>query len=326
MKAIVIEGQSDARTLALRDVPEPAGGPKDLVVRVRAAGINRADLWRHASHYSHAVAPVAPVAGLEFAGEVIATGADVVGFAVGDRVMAMSSGAYAEVAKVDYRIAMHVPAQLNWEEASATVVSFVTAHDALVTNGAFQAGEQVLVQGAASGAGIATVQIAKLLGASRIFGTSSSAAKLSRLGAMGLDGPINGKTESFPQVVRAATDGRGVDVIIDNVGRGTLGGHVDAAAIMGRIVSVGRLGGNVDEVNLDEFARKRLKLIGVTFRTRTITEHSQVVRAFVTALYPALADGRLKPVVDRSFPLAQADQAQDYMRGDAHFGKLVLIP
>lgn len=322
MKAIVIvPGQDSRPTLAMQEVDDPQPGPADLLVRVRAAALNRADLQRRQQHY--AAGPV-QIAGLEMAGEVVGIGADVQGFRIGDRVMSQAQGCYAERVKVDYRVAMPMPAAYSWVEAAAIPVIFPTAHDAMVTNGRFAAGTTMLVQAVSSGVGIAALQIGRLLGAGRIFGTSSSADKLARLAPIGLDRGIDTTRENFAQVTKAETNDTGVDLIVDNVGKGTLAGHLACAALRARIVTVGRMGGSKDELDLDQLALKRIHLIGVTFRTRSIAEKQEVNRMFLRDLGAALERKQLDPLVDRVYPLDQALQAQELMRANKHLGKLVL--
>lgn len=324
MKAICITDGDSGAELELRNVECPVPGPQDLLVRVHAAGVNFADLYRAKRHFGSFTAASANVAGLEIAGEVVETGAETTGFRIGDRVMGMVTGAYAEYACIDARVALPVPAGMAWTEAAAITGTFVTAHNALVTSAGLARDEVVLVQAASSGVGMAAVQIARLLGAGLVIGTSTSASKLERLRDIGVEVGINLKEEDFVQSVLDSTEGRGADVIIENIGGDTLSRDIDCAAVKCRIINVGRLGKWTGEINLDEHSRKQIKLIGVTFRTRTLDEVSEVMRRFVYDLMPALEAGRLRPLVDRVFPLDQASQAQDYMKSGAHFGKIVL--
>jgi NADPH:quinone reductase len=324
MKAIIIDETSPARALRWEAVPEPTIERTDLLVAIRAAGVNRADLRRAVTHFSASTKKPSPVAGLELAGEVVAVGADVSGFAVGDRVMAMASGAFAERASVDYRLTVKVPPSMTWETAAATPVSFITAHNALVTAGAFKAGESVLVQGASSGAGIATVQIARLKGASKIVGTAGSVAKLNRLKSLGCDVVINYRDDGFASTISEHTGSRGIDVTVDYAGGNMVQKNFEAAAVRGRIVCAGRVAGTEATINIDDFARKQLQMFGVTNRTRSLDERIEVVRAFRDDLMPALEQGRLTPVVDKVFSLEEAEAAQEYMKSNQHFGKIVL--
>jgi NADPH:quinone reductase len=325
MKAIVIDESQSGRPLVLREVPDPVVGRSDLLVAVRAAALNRADLRRSASHFAASEQhSVAAIAGLELAGEVIAMGADARGFAVGDRVMAMAGNAYAEKALVDYRLAIPVPATFDWQQAAATPITFVTAYDALMSAAELKPGESILVQGASSGAGIAAVQIAHIKGARQVFGTAGDAAKLTRLHELGCDVPINYRTQDFVAIVREKTGSAGADIIIDHVGGTAAQGNIDAAAIKGRIICVGRVAGVEATINLDEFSRKRLRLIGVTFRTRTLDERMQVIRRFCAEMLPELEIGSVRPIIDSVYPLADADAAQERMRANLHFGKIIL--
>ena len=302
MKAIVIIASVDGGTLEYRDAPEPTPRPGELLVRVRATGLNRADLAQRRGAYPRPATgggSALNIAGLEAAGEVAELGEGVTGFAVGDRVMAMCAGGYAEYTTIDHRLAVRVPAYLSW-------------------------GESVLVHAASSGVGIAAIQIAKLWGAKPVMGTSGVSEKLDALAVQGLDRGINYRTENFAEAVLAATNGAGVDVVIDHVGGAHFHGNLQCMALRGRLVSVGRLGGKMGELDLDFLALRRLQLIGVTFRTRTIEERIAVTQHCAADLLPALADGRLRPLIQRAFPLQDALAAQDYMASNAHIGKIVL--
>lgn len=324
MKAICIADGEGEATLVVRDVEQPEPGPRDLLVRVRAAGVNFADLYRAKRHFGSFRAAGADIAGLEIAGEVVGIGPEVRGFELGSRVMGMASGAYAEYCCIDAAVALPVPAELSWTEAAAITGTYVTAHNALVENGALAPGETVLIQAASSGVGIAAVQIARFLGAGLVMGTSTSPAKLERLVAMGLQVPINSKEQDFVAEVMKATGDHGADVIIENIGGDTLARDIDCTAIKGRIINVGRLGKWTGEINLDEHSRRQIKLIGVTFRTRTIDEVSGIMRRFTDEILPAFRDGTLKPVIHKTFPLDEASAAQELMRSGGHFGKIVL--
>ena len=273
MRAIVIEGNS----LRLREVPDPSLGPADLLVRIRATSVNRADLRRAAVHFKQSETAAAAIAGLEMAGEVIGKGADVSSFAIGDRVMAMTGGGYAEMVAIDHRLALPVPAKFTWARAAATPTVYVTAHDALVSQGGVTAGTQLLVQGASTGTGIAAVQIAHAWKADRVFGTAGTDDKVARLRALGCDTPINYRTSDVAKLVLEATQERGVDLVLDLVGRSAVAANIAAVAIKGRIICVGRVGSTTDEINLDEFARKRVTMTGTTFRTRTLDERTAVI-------------------------------------------------
>jgi len=238
--------------------------------------------------------------------------------------MAMCAGGYAEYTTIDQRLAVRVPERLSWEEAAAVPVAYMTEHDALITNARLQAGESVLVHAASSSVGVAAIQVAKLWGAKPVMGTSGVTEKLAALAAQGLDQGINYRTENFADAVLTATHGAGVDVVIDHVGGPHFHDNMRCMALRGRLVSVGRLGGKMGELDLDFLALRRLHLIGVTFRTRTLEERIAVTQRFAADLLPALADGRLRPLINRVFPLRDALAAQDYMASNRHIGKIVL--
>lgn len=323
VKAVVIVPENGSVTFAVRDLPPPVPGPNDVLVAVKAAGLNRANLIR-----SYPVRSSRPdgvvIAGGEIAGEVTAVGAAVTDFRVGDRVMGMAEGSFAEQAILDRRLAMRVADEIGWPVAASIPIVYATAHDALISNGALAAGETVLINAASSGVGIAAIQIAKFKGAGLIAATSGSPDKLARLPAIGATLVIDYRRENFADAVLAKTDKRGADVIIDNVGGSMLADNIKVAAIKARMISVGRLGGNTDELDLDELARKRIKLIGVTFRTRSAEERIAVVRRFAEDCLGAMSKGAFLPVVDRVFPLDAVREAMEYMRSNTHFGKLAL--
>jgi NADPH:quinone reductase-like Zn-dependent oxidoreductase len=307
--------------LAVVDLDPPVAGAGEVLVRMRASGLNRADVALGGG--GHAAGP-AGITGREVAGEVEAVGAGVEGVAVGDRVMAMAAGAWAELVAVDARLCVPVPEGWSWAEAGATPVVYATAHDALVTNGGLARGESVLIPAVSSGVGVAALQIAKAMGAGTVIGTSRSPEKLAALAPLGLDVGIDVRAGGLADAVRAATGGRGADVVVDNVGGPAFADVLDATALLGRIVQVGRLGGRTAEVDLDLLAYKRVRLIGVTFRTRTPDERVAVLRAFVDDLGDDLVAGRLRPLVHATWPLEAAPAALEALQADRHVGKLVL--
>ena len=324
MKAVAIDDGPQGPVLRLVDTPQPVPAAGEILIRVRAAGVNRADLVRAKSHFGSDSVQALAIAGMEVAGECVACGPGATRFRPGDAVIAMAPRSYAEFCTVHEDIASPAPPGLDWPEALACCTSFITAHNALVTAAGLRRGDSVLVQGAASSAGIATVQLAVALGAKSIAGTSGQPAKLERLRTLGLTVPLPRGGDGALESALAHTGGKGFDVIIDNVGAGALDFNIRAAAILGRIVSVGRLGGHRDLLDIDELARKRLSMIGVTFRTRSRAEHAAVVRAYERNVLPLLAAGAIRPVIDKVFPLEQAEAAQNYMSENRHFGKIVL--
>lgn len=321
MKAFVNAKGASGAVLEMCDAPEPAPGPHDLLVAVRTIGLNRAELARPIANPDN---KTANIAGMEMAGEVIGVGASAEGWKAGDRVMSMTTKSYAEKALCDARVAMKVPASMSFEEAAATPVFYSTGHDALMSNGELKAGESVLIAGVTAGVGVAMIQIAHAMGARLVAGTSRDAGKLAKLKGLGLDLPIVSGKDDIAAACMAATDKKGVDVIMDNVGAGLFGALTDAAAIKARYVTIGRLGGKMDEIDLDKIALKRMKVIGVTFRTRSLDEKIEITRRMSADLMAHLESGRIKPVIDSVFTFDEAPAAQDYMRANKHLGKIVL--
>jgi NADPH:quinone reductase len=324
MKAWFSVPGPEGAVFELRETAVPAPGPGQVLVAVRAAGVNRGELIRGAQARSGPSAQPARAGG-EFAGEIAALGEGVTGWAVGDRVMGRTAGSYAAYVAASQRALMRIPDGMAWPEAAAVPNVFVTAHDALVTNGAAVAGECVMVTAASSGVGTAALQIARHIGASPVLATTRSPAKAAALRGLGAQEVIDTREAGWVEAVRRATAGRGVDVIIDHVGGPLLAGNIEVLALKGRLVSVGRTGTWVGECNLDEVARKRLRIIGVTFRTRTPDETLECSERFVRHLLPAVAKGDLKPVVDRTFPFDRLTDAHRYMLSDAQTGKIVLV-
>ncbi|MBL8377690.1 MAG: zinc-binding dehydrogenase [Burkholderiales bacterium] len=324
MKAWVIEKSGDAARMVWQEVPDLKPGEGELLVRTRAVGLNRADLMLNAGHYARiATRPPQPIAGLEAAGEIIGMGDKVTGWKIGDRVMGMPSGAYAEQVLIQHRLAVPVPASLAWSAAAALPVALFTAHDAIVTNARHRAGESVFVQAASSGVGLAAVQIARARGANVIAGTASR-AKLERLAGYGLTHGIDYAQGAAAPTVMRATGDRGADVIVDMVGASAIDDHLALAAVGARWVQIGRMGGNSGAVNLNELSRKRISLIGVTFRTRDVSEFAAVVESAWRDFGAAIAAGRFAMPVEKVFALAEADRAQATMRENRHFGKFIL--
>lgn len=324
MRAVLVDPAE--RRLVVDDVPAPTLGAAQLLVQVRAAGVNRADLAVTAGTYHGREPGGRFVAGSELAGEVLAVGPSVDGWHVGDRVMAMGAG-FAEQAVVHVSVAVPVPAELDDATAGALPVALATMHDALVTNGRCEPGQHVVVNGASSGVGVVGVRMALQLGAASVIGTSRSADKRRQLADLVADDRfVAVAPDDLVARARDLTDGRGVDVIVDNVGASALADNITAAAVCGRIVQVGRLGGRHATIDLDELARKRIALVGVTFRTRTAAERAAVVAAAWADLATAVGSGAVVPVVHATYPLEDVAGAHEALAQDRHIGKLVILP
>ena len=322
MKAAVIA----AGGIEVRDVPKPTPAPNQVLVRVRAAGLNRADVIMASGHMHGSAGGPGAVLGLEFAGEVEAVGSEVKGVKPGDRVMCSGNGGYAEYAVTDWGRASAIPANnMSYEQAATLPVALQTMHNALVTAGRLKAGETVLIQGASSGVGLMGLQIAKLKGARLVMGTSTNAGRRERLKEFGADLAIDTTQKDWSEEVLKATDKKGVDLIVDQVSASVANQNMKAAAVLGRIVNVGRLGGFKGEFDFDLHAMKRIDYIGVTFRTRSLEEVREIVRAMRADLWGAVESGKLRLPIDRTFPLDKAAEALAHMRANAHFGKIALV-
>ncbi len=321
MRAMVV-GESG---LELRDVPVPVPGPGEVLVRVRAAGLNRAELAMAAGHAHGPLGGKGAVIGLEWAGEVAGVGPGVDGVREGDRVMCSGNGGYAEYAVTDWGRVSAIPANnMGWEQAATLPIALQTMHNALVTAGQMQPGQAVLIQGASSGVGLMGLQIARLLGAGLVIGSSTNAARRARLAEFGAGLAIDTADAAWPDAVLAATGGRGVDLIVDQVSASVADGNLRATRILGRIVNVGRLGGSKGPFDFDLHAARRITYVGVTFRTRSLEEVREINRLMRADLWGALEAGKLALPVDKVFALEDAVAAQAHMRANAHLGKIVL--
>jgi len=256
---------------------------------------------------------------------VIETGADVRTWQPGDRVMGHGPGGHAEQVLADPLALMRVPDALSWVEAAAFPNVFITAHDALVSNGELRPGETVLVNAASSGIGLAAIQIAKGLGAKSVIATSRSQAKLARVAPYGVDVAIDATRGTQVAEVMAATGERGADIVIDSVGASVFEDNLRSMALKGRLVNIGRLGGSIARLDLDILWLRRLRLIGVTFRTRTEAERLACVQGCARDVLPLLQSGRIQLPVDRTFAFDALGEAHAYMDTDQHVGKLVLL-
>ena len=311
--------------LEIREIPQPKPRPFEILVKVKAAGLNRADLAAAQGRGGHGA--VGATIGLDWAGEVVEVEAEAKGgFRPGDRVMCAGAGGYAEYAVCDWGRTVLLPDDMTFEHAASLPVALGTMHDALVTNGRLKAGESVLIQGASSGVGLMALQIAKLLGAKPVVGTSTNPERRARLKDFGADLAIDTRDPNWPDLVLKATDGQGVNLIIDQVSGSLMNGNMRAAAVLGRIVNVGRLGGAKAEFDFDLHASRRITYIGVTHRTRSVDELREETRAMWADLAEAVGGKKLSLPIERIYPLEQAKAAQEQMRANQHFGKILLVP
>ena len=243
--------------------------------------------------------------------------------AAGDRVIAVTLGAFAPYALVDHRHTITAPESLTWTEAAALPVGLATEHDALVTQGGFTAGQRVLVTGAASAIGLLAVQLAKALGASLVIGTTTSQGKADALKAAGADVVVNTTTENLAEAVAAATSGAGADLVLDHVGGQLFAGILPATRVGGTVINIGRLAGSQSTIDLDQLAFRRLRVQGTTFSVRTPGELGQVCAALVPDVLPAVIDGRIRPVIAQVFALDDAKPAARYLRSGQAAGKVI---
>jgi len=323
MKAILVDAPGDERTLRMGEFPAPAIGPQDLRLRVVATALNRADLLQRQGLYAPPPG-ASPILGLECAGQVVEVGSEVKGWHTGERAMALlAGGGYAEEVAVPAVCAMRVPDAYSWEEAAALPEAFLTVFLNVFALGALAQGGVVLVHGGGSGIGTASIALVREAGG-RVFVTAGSEAKCERCRALGASLAVNYKTQSFAAEVRKATDGRGVDLVLDSIGAPYLADNLASLCVGGRLVMIGLMGGAKAEIALGSLLLRRLQLIGSTLRGQSTGEKGSLVASFVERFGAALRAGRVRPVVDRVLPLAEAAQAHRLMKASEHFGKIVL--
>lgn len=321
MKTWWMDVNGDSAVLQLREGPRPEAGPGQLLVRVHAAGLNRGEFIT--GHGLHAKAGARAI-GLEAAGEVVAAGAGVTGWRPGQRVMGRCPAAFAEYAVMDVREAMAVPQRLSWEQAAAIPVVYQVAYDLLLLHGRVAASDWVLVNGVSSGVGVASLQVAKAFGA-KVIGTSGAAHKLARLRELGLDVALCTREPDFHDAVMQATRGAGVNFVVNNVGGSAFAEEIRCMAFEGKLGMVGYVDGTLQaQIDIEALHARRLTLFGVSNKMRTPQQRAADVPGFVRDLVPAVADGRITPVVDRVFPFDQLEAAREHMRADRHLGKIVL--
>jgi NADPH:quinone reductase-like Zn-dependent oxidoreductase len=321
MKSYWLSKTASGTVLEARDAPLPQAAPGQVVVRMHATSINRGDILASISRHS---AAASRPAGVDGAGVVHAVGENVRHYAPGDRVMLRAKGAFAEYVAADAALLTPMPPRLSWEQAAAIPVVYITAYEAVMQLGRLQPGEWLLIAGASSGVGVAALQAAKLLGA-RVIGVSGSAAKLERLAAMGLDVGIEGRGAGFAAAALAATGGRGVDLAVNLVGGSAFPDCLQALADFGRLAVVGYVDGSMTAgLDLEAVHGKRLQIFGVSNAPLSPAQRATAQRGFERELLPALADGRIAPVIDRIFDFADAAAAKAYVERNALLGKVVI--
>ena len=325
MKAIFVVPGPEGGVFEYREISVPSPAAGEVLIAIRAAGTNRGELIQRPLLRSSNPALRPLPAGIEFAGEIVALGDGVTTWHMGERVMGRGLGCYAELTVVNQRALMRMPDGMGFAEAAAIPNVFVTAHDAIVTAAAVGAGESVMVTAGPSGVGTAALQIARLLKANPVIATTRSGSKSNALRILGADEVVDVSSAQWLDHPSTVTHNKGVDAIIDQVGGPMLADNIRLLAIQGRLISVGRNAGRVGECDLDEIARKRASIIGVTFRTRSAEEALQCSERFAAQMLDAFSSGQLKPVLDRTFPFARLADAHAYMLRDAQIGKIVLL-
>lgn len=312
MKTYVLRSEADAMRLELREKPQPQPRADQILVRIRAASLNRGELIRGQG----LVKPgTEKPAGMDAAGEVVGTG---------ERVMGRLPGAFAEFGAMDRQDALAIPPTLSWEEAAAVPITFLVVYDMLVQQGHLKAGDWLLVAGVTAGVGVAALQAAKALGA-KVIGTSGSAEKLEKLKSLGLDVALHTRKGDFHDAVMKATGGKGVNLVVNNVGGTVFPECVRSLAYEGRLATVGYLDGVLkSEIDLEALHSKRLTLFGVSNKLRTAEQRAATVEGFKRDFLPLFANGRLKPFVHRVYAFDDLPKARAAMEADTHVGKIVV--
>jgi NADPH2:quinone reductase len=318
MKAFWLTTGPGATQVELRETAVPEPKPGEILVRVKAASLNRGELLG-----GKAGAP-AKAGGGECSGEVVKVGEGVTGVAAGERMMGRCGGGFAEYAVMDAREAMRVPAPLSWEEAAATPLTFLVVYDMLVAQGRLATGHWLLITAASSGVGVAALQTGKTLGA-RVIGTSGSAEKLGRLAEHGLDVGIQTRKGDFRDAVMKATDGKGVNLVVNNVGGSVFAECIRCLGYEGRLATVGHMDRQLEAtIDLEALHRNRLTVFGVSNRFRTAGQRAETVRGFVRDIVPHFEAGAIHPIVDRVFDFGDLGQAIGFMESDGQVGKIVV--
>ena len=314
----IAEGQA---SMALREVDMPEPGAGQVLVKLHAASLNRGELI--VGHGLHGKGGSKP-AGMEGAGQIVQLGSDAGAWQVGDRVMGRCPGAFAEYALMDVREIMRVPDNLSFEQTASIPLTFLVTYDLLVLQGHLQAGQWLLVNGVSSGVGVASLQMAKVLGA-KVMGTSGSQAKLDQLRPLGLDLGLCTRGADFHEAVLQATDQQGVNLVVNTVGGTVFAENMRCMAFQGRMGFVGYVDGTLNaNIDLEALHAKRLCLFGVSNKLRTPAQRAQGIAQFAAQILPAFADGRIQPLIDRVFEFDQLEAAKLHMESNQHTGKIVL--
>lgn len=325
MKAMVLNGTGEHAVLQVQEQPTPTPGPQDLLVRVRAAGVNRADLLQRKGLYPPP-AGESPILGLEIAGDVVAVGAEVKNFACGDRVFGLvAGGGYAEYCLLDAGLAIKTPEQLDDAQAAAIPEAYLAASETLFEYGKLAAGETLLIHAGGSGVGTAVIQMA-LHQRAQVFFTASTDEKVARVKQL-LKNDMRGiayKSQDFETEIMRETHDVGVDLIIDFIGAPYFTKHLRLLKTKGRLLQVAVMGGYLGEINLATVLKKRLSIVGFAMRHQSLAEKRAIMQRFLKNQWPLFLEGILKPVVDCTFALEDAADAHEYLQQNKNVGKVIL--
>ncbi len=323
MRAVVLREHGGPEVLVITESADPVPGPEEVLVRVHATALNRADLLQRMGMYPNPSPADDEIPGLEFAGEVVSCGPRVLMWRPGDRVMGIvSGGAYAEKLVIHERQAMEVPAGMSWTDAAAIPEVFITAWDALVVQGGLTSGRWAMVHAGASGVGTAAIQICRAIGARVIV--TCSAGKVQACRGLGADVVVDYGSQDFVEAAREATGGAGVDVVLDVIGGEYVEKNVAALAVKGRIIQVGVMAGKPLPFNVGLLLGKRATITGTVLRARPTEEKIAISRRFAAEMLPLFSTGALRPVVDSVYSFADVAEAQQRMASNANTGKIVL--
>ena len=331
MKAVFVKEFGGAENLEIREVENPPKPTEtQILVRVKASALNRADILQRQGFYPAPKGFPERILGLEFAGEVAEIGENVTNFAIGDRVFGITAGgAQAEFLLTEESLLAKIPDNLSFTEAAAIPEAFITAHDAIFTNGNLQNNETLLIHAVGSGVGLAALQLAKAKNI-KTFGTSRTLDKLKKCKEFGLDdsifmnAEIGKNSKEFAELIHFFSDGKGVDVILDLVGATYFAANLESLNLKGRLILVGLTSGRISEFNLGIALSKRLKIIGTVLRSRPTTEKAEANQKFITEVLPLFEAEKITPNIDRVFKMEEIQTAHKYLESNESFGKVVL--
>ena len=324
MRAVILKSHGPAEGLVLGTSPLPEIGPEQVLIKVRAASVNRPDIMQREGNY-----PPPPgesdILGLEVAGTVARIGKEVTNWRVGDRVMALiGGGGYAEYALAHAGHMMHIPDGLDFHQAACVCETYITAYLNLFMLGGLSAGQFALVHGGGGGVTTAAIQLSQVLIDEPRLIVTASTGKVERVRAQGVLHVVDYQTTDFVDAVHEITDGRGVDLILDHIGAEYLAQNMRALAVSGKMVLIGVMGGVKAELHLAQLLVKRQQILGSVLRPRPIPEKARIISMFAAAVLPHFAQGNMVPLIHSVFPLAEAAEAHRLMESSGHFGKIVL--